>query len=95
VTKQNQENRNIPQDSNFSFFPLHFLSNQTKGSLKSQTKTKKPNITKIINRDSSITEPPSWAVGVKVSTIRKVVGACHRGEEVVGATIDGGVANDE
>lgn len=73
----------------FTFFFLHLLSNQTKFS------EKRPMTTKIINWDSSITEPSSWAVRVEVSTVREPVSTCKRAEEIVGATVDGGVSNDK
>lgn len=58
--------------------------------------TKKGTVaTKIINWDSSITEPSGWAVRVEVSTVREPVSTCKRAEEIIGARVDGGVSDDK
>lgn len=52
-------------------------------------------ITKIIDWDSAIAEPPSGLVRVEISTVGQAVGTCERPEEIVGAGVDGGVSDDE
>lgn len=56
---------------------------------------KEATFTKIINRDSAITEPPSGLVGIEVSTVGKVVSTSESSEEIVVATVDRGVADDK
>jgi hypothetical protein len=65
-----------------------FNNNQEKGVWISK-------ITKIIDWDSAIAEPPSGLVRVEISTVGQAVGTCERPEEIVGAGVDGGVADDE
>lgn len=74
-------------------FLLSFFSPFTRQPKKKSEK--RPMTTKIINWDSSITEPSSWAVRVEVSTVREPVSTCKRAEEIIGAAVDGGVSNDK
>lgn len=56
---------------------------------------KEATFTKIINRDSAITEPPSGLVGIEISTVGKVVSTSESSKEIVVATVDRGVADDK
>lgn len=51
--------------------------------------------TKIIDWYPSIGESSGGLVGVKVSSIRKVIRAGKGAKKVVGSRIDGGVSDDE
>ncbi|KAG0446806.1 hypothetical protein HPP92_028644 [Vanilla planifolia] len=52
-------------------------------------------VTEVVDDDATIGEAAGGAVGVEVAAVGETVGAGEGAEEVVGAGVDGGVAEDE
>ena len=70
---------------------LLFPTNQTR-----RKKIKKASIfTEIIDRDSSVGEPPGGLLSVEIAAVGKAVGSGEGAEEIVGAAVDEGVSYDE
>ena len=52
-------------------------------------------VTEVINDDATVAEPSSGGASVEVAAVRKTIGARESQEEVVGATVDGGVSENK
>ena len=70
---------------------LLFPTTQTR-----RKKIKKASIfTEIIDRYSSVGEPPGGLLSVEIAAVGKAVGSGEGAEEIVSAAVDGGVSYDE